>query len=173
MGDGLAPDVLGGDELRSRIVGVGLPRRRVLFVGLVAPRLPARTGAAGEQFNEGSRRARLDYLINLGSPNRTRLMSAICLTAARMQTSREVRVGLLGDIGWPLIETAKSPAAGRRAPGLRLRGFGSAFAPTLTRKSPRLDRINGASGCAVSVNYFGTPTNNAPVNLPSPPMSGA
>ena len=25
----------------------------------------------------------------------------------------------------------------------------------------------------VSVNYFGAPTNNAPVNLPSPPMSGA
>ena len=53
--------------------------------------------------------------------------------------------------------------------------------PTAHQVQPILVRLNSDAeviaqdrlGQAIKDGYFGTPTNRAPVNLPSPPMSGA
>jgi hypothetical protein len=75
----------------------------------------------------------------------------------------KVSLGPLGNIGSPFIEMKGAPPQGeaRRDRAKRL-WTGVRTSPTRRRHC-----------CAVSVSYFGTPTNSAPINLPSSPISGA
>jgi hypothetical protein len=45
-----------------------------------------------------------------------------------------------------------------------LRGYQPAFAPAT---------LDGVTAALSAVSYFGTPTNSAPINFPSSPISGA